>query len=81
MCREIANGGRRCPCSRGDARRAYQRMRYAARHAAAAAPALAETANLIETSEAAALAELEQRRTETATAATSALAVLRDPQR
>lgn len=34
MCRSISEGGRRCPCSRGDRRRAYQRHRYAARKAA-----------------------------------------------
>lgn len=29
MCRAKAVGGRRCPCCRGDRRRAYQRLRYA----------------------------------------------------
>lgn len=81
MCREIANGGRRCPCSRGDRRRAYQRMRYAARQAAAAAPATTETPDLAPSRQAATLAELEQRRTQTAAAVDGALAALRDPER
>lgn len=29
MCRSAGEGGRRCPCARGDRRRAYQRARYA----------------------------------------------------
>ncbi|OHU98199.1 hypothetical protein BKN37_21070 [Mycobacterium talmoniae] len=29
MCRSKDRGGRRCPCCRGDRRRAYQRLRYA----------------------------------------------------
>ena len=37
MCRAVVEGGRRCPCTRGDRRRAYQRLRYAARQAATAA--------------------------------------------
>lgn len=36
MCRSISDGGRRCPCGRGDRRRAYARSRYAARTAEAA---------------------------------------------
>lgn len=36
MCRSISEGGRRCPCGRGDRRRAYARSRYAARTAEAA---------------------------------------------
>jgi hypothetical protein len=45
MCRSLVDGGRRCPCSGGAARRAYQRARYAHQLAmAAAAPAAATAA-------------------------------------
>ncbi|SUA31454.1 Uncharacterised protein [Mycolicibacterium fortuitum] len=36
MCRSQTDGGRRCPCARGDRRRAYQRLRYALRTAQSA---------------------------------------------
>lgn len=31
MCRKLSLGGRRCPCSRGERRRAYQRNLYHAK--------------------------------------------------
>lgn len=37
MCRALSEGGRRCPCSNGSRRRAYQRARYAAKAASASA--------------------------------------------
>lgn len=37
MCRALSEGGRRCPCSNGSRRRAYQRARYALKTAAASA--------------------------------------------
>lgn len=81
MCRSIAEGGRRCPCANGDRRRAYQRLRYAARKAAdtdatnsAASP---ETPNAAGSPSP---TELAARRQETAAAAAQALSAIRaDP--
>ena len=80
MCRAVVDGGRRCPCTRGDRRRAYQRMRYAARQAAAA-HAYEHTPATADDSGTAALSTLEQRRSETAAAVDEALTALRDPDR
>ena len=83
MCRAVVDGGRRCPCTRGDRRRAYQRMRYAARQAAAAAPPASDEHTVAATADpdTTALSALEQRRTVTAAAVNEALTVLRDPDR
>lgn len=81
MCRDITHGGRRCPCSRGDRRRAYQRLRYAtSKSAAATTPTVAENDSdtTTEPSETP-LVALRQRRTETARAAHDALTALREP--
>ncbi|HEX9176403.1 MAG TPA: hypothetical protein VF874_10065 [Mycobacterium sp.] len=83
MCRAVVDGGRRCPCTRGDRRRAYQRMRYAARQAAAAAPPASDEHTVAATADpdTTALSALEQRRTVTAATVNEALTVLRDPDR
>ena len=80
MCRAVDEGGRRCPCTRGDRRRAYQRMRYAARQAAIAATDGDSTPTAAASTETASEA-LEQRRTKTAAAVDDALTALRDPAR
>ena len=77
MCRAVLDGGRRCPCTRGDRRRAYQRMRYAARQAAAAADELCESEAAVQTDS----ITSQDRRATTAAAVDSALAALRDPER
>lgn len=88
MCREIVNGGRRCPCSRGDRRRAYQRIRYATRQTAVGvpvadgtSPAAAATTPADSKPKGATLADLEQRRETAAAAVDEARTVLRDPDR
>ena len=80
MCRAVDAGGRRCPCTRGDRRRAYQRMRYAARQAAIATTGGDSTPVAAASTETASEA-LEQRRAETAAAVNNALTALRDPDR
>lgn len=79
MCRAVLDGGRRCPCTRGDRRRAYQRMRYAARQAAAAAAATEPCES--ESAEQTDSITSQDRRATTAAAVDSALAALRDPER
>ncbi|GAT07716.1 hypothetical protein H7I77_09805 [Mycolicibacterium novocastrense] len=81
MCRAIAEGGRRCPCTRGDRRRAYQRLRYAVGKAATAAVATTghDTADTAGTGTA--LQELQQRRVATTRAVNDALALIREPSR
>ena len=69
MCRAVVEGGRRCPCTRGDRRRAYQRMRYAARQAATAAVGEHTTATVDDVSSAEP-SSLDQRRAETTAAST-----------
>ncbi|MCT7371957.1 hypothetical protein [Mycolicibacterium llatzerense] len=83
MCRSLADGGRRCPCGRGDRRRAAARLRYAARIAATSSstdtptePGQAPTATPSD-----ALAALHERRHRTAAAADTALAALRADRR
>ncbi|MDO2394800.1 hypothetical protein QRB38_13365 [Mycobacterium avium subsp. hominissuis] len=78
MCRAVVEGGRRCPCTRGDRRRAYQRMRYAARQAAATATQDAHTDTGAETASAESSLAVEDRRAETAAAVDAALAALRE---
>ena len=80
MCRAVVEGGRRCPCTRGDRRRAYQRMRYAARQAATAAVEEHTTATVDDASSAEP-SSLEQRRAETTAAVDEALTALRDADR
>lgn len=60
MCRSLAQGGRRCPCGRGERRRAYARARYAARNAEAARRARNDTdfAHRVEATEAGILTAL-----------------------
>lgn len=80
MCRATAAGGRRCPGCRGDRRRAYQRLRYAARHAATAEAAPGPS--VVDTAESASAPHnLEARRAASAAAVESALIALRDPDR
>jgi hypothetical protein len=79
MCRAVVEGGRRCPCTRGDRRRAYQRLRYAARQAATATTEGHTTAAVDELGQTA-LAALEQRRGQTSAAVDEALTALRDPE-
>jgi hypothetical protein len=82
MCREIVNGGRRCPCSRGDRRRAYQRMRYAVRQTTPLSPAGDLHTDSTHDPEAApTLTDLRQRRAATTAAVNEALIALRDPDR
>ncbi|ANE83440.1 hypothetical protein A7U43_28420 (plasmid) [Mycobacterium adipatum] len=81
MCRAVLDGGRRCPCTRGDRRRAYQRMRYAARQAAAAAGAPDPAPRDTDGAEQADSITLQDRRSTTAAAIDSALVALRDPDR
>lgn len=80
MCRAAVDGGRRCPCTNGDRRRAYQRVRYAARKAAAAAPPDQPAAPVGQTVTCA-LGSGEQRRAATTASINEALATLRDPAR
>ena len=80
MCRAVVEGGRRCPCTRGDRRRAYQRLRYAARQAATAAVEEHTTATVDDPSSAEP-SSLDQRRAETAAAVDEALTALRDADR
>src|SRR6476646_1965165 len=80
MCRAVVEGGRRCPCTRGDLRRAYQRLRYAARQAAPAAAGEHTTATVDDPSSAES-SSLEQRRAQTASAVDEALTALRDADR
>ena len=80
MCRAVVEGGRRCPCTRGDRRRAYQRLRYAARQAATAAVGEHTTATVDDPSSAEP-SSLEQRRAETTAAVDEALTALRDADR
>ena len=80
MCRAVVEGGRRCPYTRGDRRRAYQRMRYAARQAATAAVGEHTTATVDDPSSAEP-SILEQRRAETTAAVDEALTALRDADR
>ena len=80
MCRAVVEGGRRCPCTRGDRRRAYQRLRYAARQAAPAAAGEHTTATVDDPSSAES-SSLEQRRAQTASAVDEALTALRDADR
>lgn len=80
MCRAVVEGGRRCPCTRGDRRRAYQRLRYAARQAATAAVGEHTTATVDDPSSAEP-SSLEQRCAETAAAVDEALTALRDADR
>lgn len=79
MCRALAEGGRRCPCGRGDRRRAAARLRYAARIAAAShQPSATPAAEDAPTSTADdALNALQERRRQTGAAADTALAALR----
>jgi hypothetical protein len=78
MCRAVLDGGRRCPCTRGDRRRAYQRMRYAARQAGGTA---AHDDTAAETCEAEPATASQDRRADTTAAVDTALAALRDDQR
>ena len=80
MCCAVVEGGRRCPYTRGDRRRAYQRMRYAARQAATAAVGEHTTATVDDPSSAEP-SILEQRRAETTAAVDEALTALRDADR
>lgn len=78
MCRSLAEGGRRCPCGRGDRRRAAARLRYAARIAAAAQSAASPADQHSATSgPAEELSALQERRQQTSAAADNALAALR----
>ncbi|MGD9622255.1 MAG: hypothetical protein AB7G47_19700 [Mycolicibacterium sp.] len=78
MCRALSEGGRRCPCTNGDRRRAYQRMRYAARKAAQTdATDTTTPPEAQHTGEAAAPTALTARRQDTARAAAEALAAIR----